>query len=77
MGEDKNHVDDEEGDDTSNFQKAFGWFLAVNRIFGNDFTKHEFVYEKKIMEVLNQLSYLISYDQEQVRLQKKANGQII
>jgi hypothetical protein len=77
LGEDKDYMDDEESNDTSNFQKAFGWFLVVNRIVGNDFTKHEFVYEKKIMEVLNQLSFLISYDQEQIRLQRKAQGQIL
>ncbi len=76
MDEDKNNMDDEEGSMASNFQKAFGWFLVVNRITGNDFTKHEVVYQKKVMEVLNQLSFLISYDQEQIRLQKKANGVI-
>jgi hypothetical protein len=50
--------------------------LVINRITGNDFTKHEYVYQKNLMEVLNQLSFLISYDQEQIRLQKKANGTI-
>ena len=77
MGENKDNVDFEEDDSSSNFQKAFGWFLVVNRIVGNDFTKHEFVYQKKVMEVLNQLSFLISYDQEQIRLQKKAQGNTI
>ena len=62
-------------DDLSNgFQKAFGWFLIVNKISDNDFTKHEYIYQKNVMEVLNQLSYLISYEQEQIRLQKKAEG---
>ena len=72
MDEDENRMEDEEIDSESNFQKSFGWFLVVNRIVGNDFTKHEFVYQKNISEVLNQLSYLISYDNEQVRLMKKA-----
>ena len=76
MDENKTPMDNEEGFDGSNFQKAFGWFLVINRITGNDFTKHEYVYQKNLMEVLNQLSFLISYDQEQIRLQKKANGTI-
>ena len=56
------------------FQKAFGWYLVVNRIAGNDFTKHDYVYQKGIMEVLNQLAFLISYDKEQIRLQKQAQN---
>jgi hypothetical protein len=76
LDEDKARMEDEEIDNESNFQKAFGWFLVVNRIVGNDFTKHEFVYNKKVMEVLNQLSFLISYDREQERLLRKAQGQI-
>jgi hypothetical protein len=73
---DKNQADmeDEEIYMASDFQKAFGWFVVTNRVTANDFTKHEFVYQKKVMEVLNQLSYLISYEQEQIRLQKKAQG---
>jgi hypothetical protein len=51
--------------------------VVVNRITNNDFTKHEIVYEKKIIEILNQLSFLISYDQEMIRLEKKARGNII
>lgn len=58
-----------------NFQKVFGWFVVVNRVSGNDFTKHDHIYQKGIMEVLNQLSYLIEYDKEQARLQKKAQNQ--
>ena len=77
MDEDKTRMENEEDDGQSNFQKSFGWFLVINRITSNDFTKHEFVYEKKVMEVLNQLSFLISYEQEQIRLQKKARGQIV
>jgi hypothetical protein len=55
----------------NSFQKRFGWFLVINRITGNDFTKHEFVYQKNVMEVLNQLSYLISHDKEMERIQKE------
>ena len=72
MEENKIDMDDEGNDLESTFQQAFGWYVVTNRIAGNDFTKHEHIYEKTINEILNQLSYLISYDREQERLQKKA-----
>jgi hypothetical protein len=72
MDENQNSVEDEEIDMESDFQRSFGWFLVTNRIAGNDFTKHDHIYQKNINEVLNQLSFLISYDREQERLQKKA-----
>lgn len=65
-----------ENDIQDSFQKTFGWFLVVNRIAENDFTKHEYIYKKNIIEVLNQLSFLIQYDKEQERLAKKALGKI-
>jgi hypothetical protein len=77
MDEDKARMEYEEDDLGNSFQKTYGWYLVVNRITSNDFTKHEFVYQKKLMEVLNQLSFLIQYDQEQIRLQRKAQGQIV
>lgn len=64
----------EENDMENSFQKIYGWFIVVNKLTDNDITKHEVVYQKNIMEVLNQLSYLINYDQEQLRLQKKMNN---
>jgi hypothetical protein len=72
MDEDKIRMEIEELHMEGSFQQAFGWYVVVNRLAGNDFTKHEYIYEKKVMEVLNQLSYLISYDKEQERLQKEA-----
>jgi len=71
MGQDKDNMDDVEDDLQGSFQESFGWFLVINRICENDFTKHEYVYKKNITEVLNQLSYLISFDIEQIKLQKK------
>lgn len=65
-----------ENDIQDDFQSAFGWYLVVNRITENDITKHEIVYKKNVMEVLNQLSFLIEYDKEQIRIQKKLNGAI-
>jgi hypothetical protein len=72
MDENKVTLDDEEVDMANNFQKAFGWFLVINRINGNDFTKHEVVYQKKVTEVLNQLTFLMQYDRYQNEQQKKA-----
>ena len=76
MDENKDRMVDEEVDVEYNFQKTFGWFAVLNRIVNNDFTKHEIIYQKNLTEVLNQLSYLIQYDQEQLRLQRKAMGAI-
>jgi len=57
---------------SSTFQKAYGWYIVVNRVAANDFSKHDLIYKKNITEVLNQLSFLIDYDREQIRLQKEA-----
>lgn len=72
MDENQAYLEAEEDNLGNSFQKVYGWFLVVNRITANDFTKHEYVYQKNIIEVLNQLSFLIQYDQEQIRLQKEA-----
>jgi hypothetical protein len=72
MDENKTRLEDAEDDMGSNFQKAFGWFLVVNRITDNDFTKHEYVYQKKVTEVLNQLTFMIQYDRYQAESQKNA-----
>ena len=70
--ENKDLLENEEMDMGSSFQKAYGWYVVVNRIAENDFTKHDHIYKKNITEVLNQLSYLIDFDKEQIRLQKEA-----
>jgi hypothetical protein len=74
VGSTQNDMDDVEDDIQTNFQKTFGWFLIVNKIADNDFTKHEYIYKKKVIEVLNQLSYLIAYDKEVERINKQAMG---
>ncbi len=56
LDETETNMGDEEMDIRSNFQKTYGWFVIVNRIAGNDFTKHEVIYKKKLIEILNQLS---------------------
>jgi hypothetical protein len=72
MDEDEARMEFEEDSMENSFQKVFGWYLVLNRIASNDFTKHDHIYEKTIMEVLNQLNFLVQYDKEQERLQKKA-----
>ena len=71
LDEDKAVLEAQEDDMVPTFQKTFGWFVVINRITGNDFTKHEYIYKKKITEVLNQLTFLIEYDKEQLRIQKE------
>lgn len=74
MDEDKARMEYEEDYNERSFQSVYGWFVVVNRLAGNDFTKHQYVYEKTVVEVLNQLSFLINYDQEQDRLMKQARN---
>ena len=54
------------------FEKRYGWYVVINRVADGDITKHNQIYEKNVIEILNQLVYLIEFDNEQVRLQKKA-----
>lgn len=74
MDEDETNLEFEEDNYSRSFQSVYGWFIIVNKLAGNDFTKHEYVYEKTVVEVLNQVSYLINYDQEQDRLMKQARN---
>lgn len=72
MDEDKNYLEDAEGSMASNFQKTFGWYVVLNRITSNDITKHQSVLEKKMIEIFNQLTYIIQHDRLQAELQKRA-----
>jgi hypothetical protein len=74
MDEDKARMVLEEDDNERSFQKVYGWFIVVNRLSGNDYTKHKIVYESNVVEVLNQLSFLINYDEEQERIMKQARN---
>ena len=74
MDEVKDDMDFEEDNNKNSFQSVYGWFIVVNKLSGNDFTKHEYVYQKSVVEVLNQLSFLINYEQEQDRLMKQARN---
>ena len=74
MDEDKARMEFEEDNNVRSFRSVYGWFVVVNRLASNDFTKHEYIYEKTVVEVLNQLSFLINYDQEQERLMKQARN---
>jgi hypothetical protein len=73
MDQGQDFVDDAQGDMVSNFQKAFGWYVVINRVTGNDITKHEAVFQKTLIEILNQLTFLIQHDKLQEQLLKKQN----
>jgi len=55
------------------FEKAFGWYAVINRIAGDDITKHEIITKKRTLEILNQLLYLIEKDKEQLKQMNKNN----
>ena len=74
MDPNKANMEFEENDMENSFQKVYGWFIDVNRLTENDFTKHSVIYESNIMSVLNQLSYLINYGQEQEKRMKNAQN---
>lgn len=58
------------------FEKRFGWYVVLNRVTDNKIKEHDEVLGKKVIEVLNQLLYLVELDKEQVRQQKRAMGKI-
>ena len=81
--EDENGVDSSkildkelERDMENTFEKRFGWYVVLNRVAKNDIGRHTQIFEKKIMEVLNQLLYMVEYDKEQIRLQKKQTSRL-
>jgi hypothetical protein len=72
MAESNPDLVDEEMDSEGSFlQKRYGWYVVVNRVTENDITKHEAIYEKKLIEVLNQVSFLFDYEKEQIKMMKK------
>ena len=74
MEEDKARLEYEDDNNKKSFQKVYGWFIVVNKLAGNDYTKHKIVYESNVVEVLNQLSFLINYEEEQERIMKQARN---
>ena len=75
MGGSENSVEVQEIGMEISFEKRYGWYVVINRIADGDITKHAQIYEKNVIEILNQLVYLIEYNNEQIRLQKKAMSQ--
>lgn len=63
-------MEDEE-DEEITFEKRFGWYVIINRVSADDITKHDTVFQKTLVEVLNQTSYLIEKDREIERVRKK------
>lgn len=75
MDEDEIRMEVQEADKQS-FAQRFGWYLIINRVAGDDITKHDIVYKKPLVEVLNQVSFLVEKDREIEKERKKAMGQI-
>lgn len=73
-GVDNTKVPDQEleNDLEVSFEKRFGWYVILNRVTNNTLTEHDKVLEKNVVEVLNQLLYLIEYDKEMIKRQKQA-----
>lgn len=63
---------EQEGDMEVSFEKRFGWYVVTNRITKGDITKHDEIYRKGIIEIMNQLVYLVEYDKEQEKMMKRA-----
>lgn len=76
LGTDKVRMALQEDDMEVTFEKRFGWYLVLNRVGNDDITRHEEITRKTILEVLNQLSYMVEKDREQVKQQKRAQGQL-
>lgn len=64
-------MEEQEVDKNPSFEKRFGWYVILNRLSNDDITKHQEILEKKLMEVLNQMVYLIAKDNEILKQQKK------
>ena len=75
VDEDGNNVEIEEADMESTFEQVYGWFAVINRICADDLTKHEIILGKGVLEVLNQLQYLVEKDKEMAKRYKQAQSQ--
>jgi len=74
LDEDESNVEIEETDMEVTFEQVYGWFAVINRICSDDITKHEAVFGKGVLEVLNQLQYLVEKDKEMAKRYKQANS---
>jgi hypothetical protein len=61
----------EEINEEKSFNQVFGWWVVVNRVSKDDITRHQQVLEKGLVEVLNQLAFLIAKDAEVEKETKK------
>lgn len=72
MGESEVHSKELADPMEVSFEKRFGWYVVINKVTGNRIEAHNEIFNKKVLEVMNQLVYLVEYDKEQDRLHKKA-----
>ena len=73
----KRAMEDEETDmEKNSFTKRFGWFVILNRVCSDDITRHSEIINKTILEVLNQLSYMIEKQNEIDKMERMARGHV-
>jgi hypothetical protein len=75
MDEDEVRMEEQETNQQS-FAQRFGWYLILNRVAGDDITKHDGIFKKSLVEVLNQVAYLVDKDREIEKERRKAMNQI-
>ena len=71
MGEDEVYMEEQEDDRNPSFAKRFGWYVILNRVASDDITRHETIFKKPLVEILNQTTYLIQKDMEIEKEHKK------
>lgn len=72
----KNAMEDEKNPLERSFEERFGWYLVLNRVAQDDISRHSEITEKTIIEVLNQLSYIVEKEKHIELQQRRAQGQI-
>lgn len=72
-----NRMEVEETDmEKNSFSKRFGWYVILNRVCSDDITRHTQILDKTILEVLNQLSYMIEKQNEIDKIERMARGHV-
>lgn len=53
------------------FEKRFGWLLVINRIASDDVTRHDQITSRGVIEILNQLTYILEKEKYIESMRKK------
>jgi ribosomal protein L16 Arg81 hydroxylase len=76
LGAIKDAMEDEKNPYERSFEERFGWYVVLNRVAQDDISRHTEITEKSIIEILNQLSYIIEKEKHIEVETKRARGQI-